>query len=596
MSLFPTCRFELFMEEGTLTAGGVNRGQLRVVAPQRIERAEHLFICFRTQAVAGYGSGKNRSVLIRDMLVLPFRVDLPPGGLPAGEHRYPVDVHIPDWLPPNFSGPDCSVRTVAEVRLDVDWAIDPTSTIPLPVRLRPRVGQRTPISLRSPLGFHESVTLELSLASTGFLPDEGVRGTVLLRSGHESKFDAVVLAFVLGATVHMGRGDVRTQELAVVRIPKAALLGGAPVPFFFPPNTSVSLTTALNSYLAVRPQLSVSLDVPWAFDPSFSVPLDGFPPGSQLHDVAGLGSDPAFDRLQRVAAETARATGLSVGRSPCLVVGSAGMVRFAVYDSPRGGRVGAMGSFSFPDLDLGLDFHPVGLLEGFRGENLLPPSLERRYVLRSSQSHVPRAQVALAFASALSGLEDHVELHLTNHELQLRTEIAQDDARHFAAFAKAVHERAKLLDAAFRQMPFPAELAAFASAWTACARAEGATLLPHAPALFGVERTVRLAFGEPRCFRISLSTVWRKSGPSTRLDLGLADLEIPKNAEAALAQAPLAAVRARFSSLAFGAGGHLFAERDGISADPADLLVAADGLVDFFLELRGDRRVDAPYR
>ncbi len=596
MSLFPTCRFELFMEEGTLTAGGLNRGQLRVVAPDRIERAEHLFICFRTQAVAGYGSGKNRSVVIRDMLVLPFKVDLPPGGLPAGEHRYPVDVHIPDWLPPNFSGPDCSVRTVAEVRLDVDWAIDPTATIPLPVRMRPRVGQRTPISLRSPLGFHESVTLELSLASTGFLPDEGVRGTVLLRSGHESTFDAVVLAFVLGATVHMGRGDVRTQQLAVVRIPKEALLTGAPVPFLFPPTLGVSLTTAVNSYLSVQPQLAVSLDVPWAFDPSFSVPLDGYPPGSQLHEVAALGSDPAFDRLQRVAAETARATGLAVGRSPCLVMGSAGMVRFAVYDSPRGGRVGAMGSFAFPDLDLGIDFHPVGLLEGFRGENLLPPALERRYVLRAAQPHVPRAQLQSLFASVLAGLEDHVELHLTDHDLQLRTEIAQDDARHFAAFAQAVHERAKLLDAAFRQMPFPVELAGAAGAWAACARAESATLLPHAPALVGVERTVRLAFGEPRCFRISLFTVWRKTGPTTRLDLGLADLELPKNAEVALAQAPLPAVRARFGNLAFGAGGHIFAERDGVCADPADLLVAADGLVDFFLELRGDRRVDAPYR
>ncbi len=595
MSLFPNCRFELFMEEGSLLAGALNRGYLRVVAPDPIERAEHLFICFRTQAVAGYGSGKNRSVVVRDMLVLPFRVDIPAGGLPAGDYRYPVEVHMPDWLPPNFNGPDCSVRTVAEVRLDVDWAIDPTATIPLPVRMRPRTGQRTPVALRSPLGFHESVTLELSLASAAFLPDEAVRGTVLLRSGHESSFDAVILAFALGATVHMGRGDVRNQQLAVVRIPKQALLAGSPVPFVFPPTPGVALTTAPNVCLSVQPQLSVSLDVPWAFDPSFSVPLDGYPPGSQLHEVVAPGSDPAFDRLQRVAAETARITGLAVGRSPCLVVGNAGMVRFAVYDAPRGGRVGATGSFAFPDLDLGIDFHPVGLLEGFRGENLLPPPLARRYVLRAAQQHVPRAQLESLFASVLAGLEDHVELHLTDHDLQLRTEIAQDDARHFAAFAQAVHERAKLLDAAFRQMPFAAELVAAAGAWAACARAESATLLPHAPALVGVERTVRLAFGEPRCFRISLFTVWRKDGPVTRLDLGLADLEIPKNAEAALAGAPLAAVRARFARIAI-ADGHIFAERDGVSADPADLLVAADGLVDFFLELRGDRRVDAPYR
>lgn len=593
MSLFPTCRFELLLQEGTLVAGTTHHAYLRVVAPVAIERAEHLFISFHTEAVAGYGSGKNRSVVSRTIFVMPFKVDIPPGGFPAGDYRYPIALNVPEWLPPNFTGPDCHVRTHADVRLGVDWAVDPTASFPVPVRPGPRSGVRTPVSIRSPRGFHQAVTLEVSMPSSSLLVDEAVSGTVLLRSGRDSKFDAVVLCLELAARVRMGNDDVRVTDLARVRISKEALLSGAPVPFLFP--SLGGATTALNHWISLEPRLSVSLDVPWAFDPQFSVPLDVYPIGSELRDPAALGGL-SVDRLARVAAEVAEATGLTPGRPPCLVAGSVGMVRFAVFDSPEGGRMGALGSFSFPDLDLALDFHPIGLLEGFRGENLLPPGLARRYVVRSHEQRLPRSLLEAFFARVLQGLEDHLEFHMTDHDMRIRGEIPQDDTRTFVAFTEAVREKARLLDIAIRELPFPAALTGAEAAWVSCARAEGATLVPHRPAIIGAQRVVRLALGEPRVFDVSLSTHWRKSGPTTRLDLSLGDLELPKNAADALGATPLPAVRARFSSVTFGVGGHLVAEGDGVTRTPADLMPAADALIDFLLDLRGDRRNEGPYR
>ena len=67
-----------FLTEGTL-AGQRLVGTLELIVPTSIPRADHLDIVFKTEAWAGYGSGKQRSVVRRTLFVAPLRVDLVPG-------------------------------------------------------------------------------------------------------------------------------------------------------------------------------------------------------------------------------------------------------------------------------------------------------------------------------------------------------------------------------------------------------------------------------------------------------------------------------------------------------------------------------------
>src|SRR6201999_628142 len=101
-------------------------GVLELEAPEPIPRAEGAEIFIRTVAWAGYGGGKRRSVVRRDVFSMPMRSEIPRDvPLAAGIHRYPFTFDAPAWLPPNYQGYDCGISTVIEARLDVDWAIDP---------------------------------------------------------------------------------------------------------------------------------------------------------------------------------------------------------------------------------------------------------------------------------------------------------------------------------------------------------------------------------------------------------------------------------------------------------------------------------------
>src|SRR5947209_4471887 len=125
MALFPKASFKIMVPDGLIIPGTRVDGELVVEVPEAIPRAEHVELVFRSIAWAGYGSGKNRSVVRREMYQAPLIVDLPKDvPLAAGEHRYPFKLDLPYWLPPPYKGSDCAIEHTIETRVDVDWAID----------------------------------------------------------------------------------------------------------------------------------------------------------------------------------------------------------------------------------------------------------------------------------------------------------------------------------------------------------------------------------------------------------------------------------------------------------------------------------------
>jgi hypothetical protein len=227
MALFPRCSFKVLVSGGRVVAGTRLEGILVVEAPEPIPRAEHIELVFRSSARAGYGSGKNRRVVTRNMWVAPFRVDVHASPMPAGEHRFPFAVDVPAWLPPGLSSNDCGIDHAIEVRLDVDWALDPKERVVPLIVAAPREGRRAALTTRSYPGFHDAIVVEVTLASSVIAHDEPLCGHVALRSGHEARFDAIDLSFLGVATVTMGQGDTRAGGSSSIRIPAEALRGGA---------------------------------------------------------------------------------------------------------------------------------------------------------------------------------------------------------------------------------------------------------------------------------------------------------------------------------------------------------------------------------
>ena len=147
--------------------------------------------------------------------------------------------------------------------------------------------------------------------------------------------------------------------------------------------------------------------------PVVGIPLQVVPAGSLLqHDNRSAGPV-GTERLIRLAAAMAQATGLAPGRLPTLVDGRVGPVGVQITDGPRGGAIGLDISFEFPDVKLGTTFRPLGMLGGFRQSPLLPIALANSYFLRVEPERAeggvleaPVAEPALQafFATVLAGI------------------------------------------------------------------------------------------------------------------------------------------------------------------------------------------------
>ncbi|MBX3233466.1 MAG: hypothetical protein KIT84_37845 [Labilithrix sp.] len=599
MALFPHAFFTVLLPSGGVVPGTRAEGTLQIQVPEPIPRAEQVQLFFRTQAVAGYGSGKNRSVYRRDLFVSPLTMDLDrTKPLAAGNYSFPFAIDLPPWLPPPYKGNDCSLSHVVEVRIDVDWAIDPKTTVAPVVMMAPVEATGQPLATRSPAGFHESLVVDLTLDSNCIAAGEPLTGQIALRSGHGARFDALTIAIASMATIKMARGDRRRGHGSTIRIPAEVLRSGQSVPFSVAYNPVYVPPTFRNGFIDHDVFVVVEADIPWAIDPSFELPIQVLPAGSRIHRAGGAGPVGA-ERLVRLAAGMAQATGFAQGRLPVLVEGMVGPVRVVVEDGPREGKIGLDIAFQFPDVELGTTLRPLGMLEGFRQSPLLPSSLAAQYLLRVDADRARVADEALKtfFAAVLSGFDAASELRLSDHYLGVRHPLANDGSDAMVELARWTKARAEILASAISALPFAPAHAAAAPAWTATAREQNAFLLPHLPAIHGITMSTRIVGGEQRTIGVSLQT---HVDGTIAAELDLRGAPLPRAAWGELEKAAdlegLRAVRAAFPRIDVHTVEKVTLEGAPFAPDPRTLLTSVELFFWWLLESRGERRTDAPYR
>jgi hypothetical protein len=586
VDVFPTCTFRLTLPGGALRAGHRNHGTVDLELPEPIRRAEHVDFLFQTVAIAGYGSGKTRSVVRRAMFAQPLQIEV--RGLSAGRHAFPFALDLPAWLPPAFNGNDCSISHVIDLRLDVDWALDPHATFLPVVYPVPRVARRAPLTMRSPDHFHPEIAVELTLDSAVFVQGSRVSGRVALRTGHRAELDAIVITLGHTARVSMVRNDLRPSSAHIVRIPGDALRSGQAVPFVFP--VADLAPTSANGFLDITPRIEVALDLAWwKTNQAFAVALDVLPPGSSLADAPAADALLGESRLSAVARDVAQRTGTIAGTPPVLVSGKHGAVTFTVEDASRGSEIAAREIHTFPDLGLHLRSRPIGLLPIL--STIAPESVSDRWAIRASSTIVDPilASFLTSFLTDAAGVD---ELELSDHRLVLRRLLRADDLQSWLAAVEYTAARARNIADAISALPFPRE---GAPAWSGTASEEGAFLLPHLPAIVGIRRALRVSSGEQREAVCAIVT----NGETTRVEVAL-DAPLPPEAIAALhAETPddlVRALRETFESVEAPSPQHITAVAKGFMPDPRKLLPALDTILVWSLRARGERRMDIPYR
>lgn len=597
---FPKCTFEYFLDAGgRLVAGRRNSGKLVLHLPEAIPGAEHIFLLLTALAWAGYGGGKNRRVIRQELLHVPMRVDLPKGGMPAGRHEYPFFFDLPDWTPPPFQGLDCGVTLEVKSTLDVDWAIDPEGSVNPKVLLPPSTGRRLTSVVRSPNGFHESIVLEVTLDSVVVSEGEPVVGKVALRAGSDAKLDAVVITLRRTTTVVMGHGDRRPTDLAVVRIPAASLHSGQAVPFVFPPESD-TIPTYASAQLNVDYYLHIAADIPWSFDPEMEIPFTVLPYGSRIE---GEGTDVALgtERLRQMAHYVATRTGLVEGAHPLIVRGSEGPVSFSLTDAPRNGALGVEAVLAFPSLGVDVRMRPLGMLDGFRSSPLLPTELQDKFFLRVEAPEGRFSRPPLGEAElhrALEGLARADSVRMTDHHLAFHF-LVEDDAQKLVTVASFVAQKAKALAELLASLPFPTALEHTRPAWEAVAAERGAVLVASGPTLSGIMFHVRTIGGEERVFSVRIGTAWA-AAPHTYVELSCAPTTLPDTAAAMLEgttpHAMLTSIRTTFVDMSQEGPSTVRLHTTGTVDDPRVLFPAIEAVVAWVLDVRGERRADAPYR
>ncbi len=604
MALFPRCTFQVLLTGGVITPGERVSGTLVVEAPEPIPRADHVDLKLTSTAWAGYGGGNHRSVERRVMFHAPLHVDVLTKPMAAGRHEFPFTIDVPAWLPPAYIGNDCGIVHAVEMRVDVDWAVDPVANLSPVVAIPPRTGMRAGLVTRSPRSFHDTIVVEVTLASAVLAHDEPLTGQVALRSGHDARFSSIDLVFAGVARMTMARGDRRRNSMQKIRIPADSLRSGEAVPFAFRASPAFP-PTFRSSFIDHDVVLTVSADVPWSSDPSFDLLLDVLPVGSTIlgeTTTAVVGGE----RLRRIAAAMAQSTGLREGRAPILVEGNVvGPIGVTIADAPRPTALGIDVDILFPYLELGASFRHLGMLEGFRASPLLPKALAERYLLRFAppDDRAPvDEKVLAAFVVALLGdVPGADEVRFSDHHLGIHIPIPNDELPRMVDIARAAQAKAKAIAAAIGALPFPATVLLARPAWQATAAEQSAFLVPTGPSLYGLTFRTRVIAGEERVIRASLRTKWTKSGPTTHVDLDLREAPLPAAActelERATPSVGLQAVRAIFpTSHALGQGTGATLDRPGFTDDPRSLLPVIEAFFGWVLDARGERRTELPYR
>ncbi len=589
---FPDCEFEVRFDGGALRLGRKNEGAFVLKLPEPVPRAERLEAVFVTLASATSGSGNNRRVTYHTLFQAPLGFRFTKPGLDAGTHAIRFALELPESLGQAYLGEDCRIEHRVDLRLDVDWAVDPTARVDLfPVRPPLAATPSEPAAFLTPSSLHPRICVELRLESRVVAQGEALRGVVALRAGHDESFARIELALFHCATITMRGGEKRLTELTRIDIPAASLKEGTAYRFELPTNGLPydQRTGALDLSSVLRIELDPG---PLSSNRHVDHAIVVLPRGTRVEGDAAPAAVGAA-RLRQIASTLASEIGWSASEGNVLVHGREGPVTVTVEDATRGPELAALVAVSLPDPGLGLRIRPEGLL--VRATEETPSTLSPRFVVRAEPESpfVPLSAVRAFLEQACVGLEQARDVELSDHRLAYRVLLAEDGVRSWRRIVSLAHEQARAVVEATKALPFGGEPAHLA-AWRAAEREEEAFLVASRPALVGVARTVRTLAGELRRFEAVLSVAWTASGPSTRLDVRVHDVELPVDAK--LEGEGMRALREIFPDVSVTSAASLAATRKGIPADPRTLLPALDAAVRWFLEARGERRVDAPYR
>lgn len=597
MSLFPEAKFAVRLPATGIVPGTRLDGKLIVTVPAEIPRAERIELFFRTDARVHY-SGSNQ-VYERALFVAPLRVELDrTRPLPAGTHSYPFSIEIPPWLPPAYFGSDCGIEHVFQVRLDVDWASDPKAVLAATVVLSPVEADARSVTTRSRPDFYENLVIDVVVDRNTLVHGEPVTGVIALRGGRETNFESIRLSFVSLASMVMAQGEKRRGTAVKSRIPAARLRTGETIPFElrFPPNVPPSFRTGFIDHDVV---LAVDVETTWSVVSGFYVPLRIVPAGSTVHSSStegpiALGSE----RLAGLARAVAEETGFAVGRLPIFASGRVGPMSVYIADGPREGRIGLDIEMEFPDLELGIVYRPLGVLEGFRQSPFLPPGLAASHFLRVDPARaeggeipvpVPDEALEDLFDTIFHGLDSRNEVRLSDHHFGLHLVLRGDGRDDVVEAARWTKERAEAISREIGRLPFAALHPDAEAAWRATAREEKAFLLPHVPALHGITIAARVMGGESRVLGVTLRT---RRDKTIAADLDLRAAPLPAGADIAAASAVIAVFpRYRIHSLE-----RVTLEGADFAPDPRRLLAVLETFLGWLVETRGEKRTDSPYR
>lgn len=608
MALFPDAEFEVLLASpGVVIPGTRLEGTLEIRVPESIPRAQRIDLFYRTMATVSFS--QDPGGYVRDLLVVPFHVDIDTSRpMAAGRYAYPFSFDVPPWLPPAYEGPTWSIRHRIDVRLDVDWAKDPTKTFYPLVVLPPVVANAETLVLRSPRGWHSTLVVDVTLDRTVLTVGEPVMGEIALRGGEETEFDALEVSLRSRATMAMTWGDRRYGAGRKVRIPASDLRGGEAVRFKleFPPDTPSTFRTGFVDHDVV---FGVHAVLPWSNNPRFEVAVQAVPSRSRVRGPSD--ASPVMlgtDRLNKIAAAMASATGLARGRLPLLVEGQVGPIHVRMTDGPRGGGVGLDIDFELPDLGLGIVFRPQGKLLAKRIPKLSgreldisrqSPLLPRRlaggsYLLRvggpESVLVIPPPEEALKklFAALFYDLEPQNEARLTDRHLGFHLVLRSDNLDEMVKCAAWAKSRAEAVAAAIAELPFAALHPEAEAAWKATAREENGFLLPHIPAIHGLSVSTQILGGELRELGVTLRT---RHDRTIAADLDLRTAPLPSGAGT-----PPPAVQSVFPIFRVHSAEKSTLDGAPFAPDPRSLLSTLEVFLSWLLEVRGERRSESAYR
>jgi hypothetical protein len=624
MSLFPSCSFELLVANGALRVGAENECQLVLRTHERIERARAISVDFRNGAWMGFGSGKQRSVARHVLHSSSLQLQLPDTGLPAGESHYPLRLVVPASQLMSYEGEDCATTVQLRVNLDVDWAVDPHTTFSPTLVFVPQRVEARPIAFRTDRNFHDKFLVELTLDSAVVAHADQLVGAIALRGGNLERFDALTLT--LASTMALRRPGhaeltTRVRDVADIRIDAERLQAGATVPFSFPigpaypPNMHASAAMLGNL-------LRVTIEVPWAADPSFHVPLEVLPRGSAV--VRGYAA-PAIgiSRVVNLARElSAQFDSAPVESTQIFRIGR-GVVVASLQDASNHAQLGLTHRLDFPELGLGMRAERFGMLSGFRKSTLLPPGLNTDYQIDWGDGlgvGTPELKTAELLVKGLTeSLGACAQFSLSDHHVSWFYPYHGGELPFATATAKKLQLLAEYADRLIMDLlPLKSSddsLQAYrrcAETLGACARPlapDAPLFVPSRPAILGIRNTYRVGGGEIRGFVAHIDTKWRVEGllrervAYTQLALVAEgfDFCLPADVRKLPASVtnlptPVSVVFGNGAHAEWLSASHLVVSGDAWLHDPCVLLAILDPLADWALELRGERRVNAPYR